>query len=135
MLFRSIALSNLLSFREMTVDLRPLNVLIGANSSGKSNLISAIGLLQAAPGDLQDALRRGGGAREWICKNSAGPPVASLLALIEPSGTKRQPTRYFLAFGNDGRIEKETLRDGDEGRLHFERDATRVRFYKTRSGA
>jgi predicted ATPase len=72
MLFRSITLSNLLSFQEMTVDLRPLNVLIGANSSGKSNLISAIGLLQAAPGDLQDALRRGGGPREWICKNGAG---------------------------------------------------------------
>jgi predicted ATPase len=64
-----------------------------------------------------------------------GSPVASLLALIEPGGTKSQPARYFLAFGNDARIEKETLRGGYDGRLHFERDSTRVRFYKARGGA
>ena len=31
--------------------LRPLNVLIGANGSGKSNLIEALGLLAATPHD------------------------------------------------------------------------------------
>ncbi|SPE37798.1 hypothetical protein SBA3_2710003 [Candidatus Sulfopaludibacter sp. SbA3] len=46
----------------------PLNVLIGANASGKSNLVSAIGLLKAAPDDLREAVRTGGGVREWICK-------------------------------------------------------------------
>ena len=52
MLLHSITLTNLLSFNETTLDLRPLNVLIGANASGKSNLISAMSLLKAAPGDL-----------------------------------------------------------------------------------
>jgi AAA15 family ATPase/GTPase len=52
MLLRQITLENLLSFRKTTVELRGLNVVIGANASGKSNLIDAIGLLRAAPLDL-----------------------------------------------------------------------------------
>ncbi len=38
MLLHSITLTNLLSFNETTLELRPLNVLIGPNASGKSNL-------------------------------------------------------------------------------------------------
>ena len=63
MLLNSISLTNLLSFTNAKLDLRPLNVLIGANAAGKSNLISAIGLLKAAPDDLSEAIRRGGGVR------------------------------------------------------------------------
>ena len=49
-MIRSISLKNLLSFGDpgVTLALKPLNVLIGANGSGKSNLIDAISLLQAA---------------------------------------------------------------------------------------
>ena len=72
MLLHSITLTDLLSFNETTLELRPLNVLIGANASGKSNLISAIGLLNAAPGDLPGAMMRGGGVRQWI---STGSPA------------------------------------------------------------
>jgi recombinational DNA repair ATPase RecF len=61
MLLRQVKLENLLSFRDTTVELRALNVLIGANASGKSNLIEAIGLLQAAPVDLNTAILRLGG--------------------------------------------------------------------------
>ena len=46
MLLRKIKLENLLSFRNTEVELRGLNVLIGANASGKSNLIEAIGLFR-----------------------------------------------------------------------------------------
>ncbi len=51
---KSIKLTNLLSFGPDTepLELGPLNVLIGANGSGKSNIIRAISLLQAAPTDL-----------------------------------------------------------------------------------
>ncbi|MGB6944253.1 MAG: AAA family ATPase [Bryobacteraceae bacterium] len=55
MLLHKVKLENLLSFRNTEVELRGLNVLIGANASGKSNLIEAIGLLQAAPVDLSAA--------------------------------------------------------------------------------
>jgi predicted ATPase len=51
---------NLLSFGPTGIDLelRPLNVLIGANGSGKSNLLEAIALLRAAPGNLAGPRRR-----------------------------------------------------------------------------
>ena len=46
-----ISVCNLLSFGEPAepLDLRPLNVLIGINGSGKSNLIETIGLLASMP--------------------------------------------------------------------------------------
>ena len=47
----SIRLQNILSFGPDTPELplEPLNVLIGPNASGKSNLIEALSLLAAAP--------------------------------------------------------------------------------------
>jgi predicted ATPase len=59
---KSIGLKNILSFRDAKLPLESLNVLIGPNAAGKSNLIDVIGLLQAAPGDLNAAILRGGGA-------------------------------------------------------------------------
>ena len=69
-LIQKIRLRNLLSFGPDTeeFELQPLNVLIGANASGKSNLIEAISLLQAAPRDLQVPIREGGGVAEWLWK-------------------------------------------------------------------
>lgn len=63
MLLERIQLTNLLSFGPQTeeFELRPLNVLIGANGSGKSNFVEAIGLLQAAPVDLDGRVRVGRG--------------------------------------------------------------------------
>jgi predicted ATPase len=43
---KSISLSGYKSIREATVELRDLNVLIGANGAGKSNLISAFGMVR-----------------------------------------------------------------------------------------
>jgi predicted ATPase len=62
MLLQSIKLTNLLSFRDAELELRALNVLIGPNASGKSNLIAALGLLKAAPENLEAAIQRGRGA-------------------------------------------------------------------------
>ena len=63
-----LTLRNFLSFRDASVDLRPVNILIGENNVGKSNLIDAISLLQAAPTDLLPVMRRGGAIRDWIWK-------------------------------------------------------------------
>jgi predicted ATPase len=72
-LLRSIRLKNLLSYGSEgeTLELEPLNVLIGPNASGKSNLIEAISLLAAAPSDLLRPLLEGGGVEEWIWKGEA----------------------------------------------------------------
>lgn len=71
-MLNSIKLTNLLSFgAETEIILNPgLNVLIGANGSGKSNLIEAISLLQAMPRDkrLGKVISDGGGIEEWLWK-------------------------------------------------------------------
>jgi DNA repair ATPase RecN len=53
MLLDRITLRNLLSFKDASLNLAPLNILIGETTSGKSNLIEAIGLLQGATVGLQ----------------------------------------------------------------------------------
>ncbi len=57
--------------KETHLELRPLNIIIGPNASGKSNLIDAIGLLKAAPDDLGARIRRGGAFFEWIWKGKS----------------------------------------------------------------
>ena len=46
-----------------------LNVLIGPNASGKSNLFDVLGLARSIPSDLQDGVRGGGGAMSWLWKS------------------------------------------------------------------
>lgn len=73
MLFESIEIAGLLSFgwEPMRLALGPLNVLIGPNAGGKSNLFEAMRLLQSVPRDFQATLRAGGGAHEWLHKRPA----------------------------------------------------------------
>ena len=64
---RSLTMRNVLSFgAEATVELGALNVLIGANGCGKSNLMDVIALLKAAATtDLSDEFRGGGAEWPW----------------------------------------------------------------------
>lgn len=74
-MFKEITLKNILSFDEegVTLECRPLNVLIGANGSGKSNLLEVLGLLRSLPRDDSfEPIRRGGGIKEWIWKGNPG---------------------------------------------------------------
>ena len=123
MLIHRLTPRNLLSFGPNTPELQlnRLNVLIGANGSGKSNLIEAIGLLQAAPKDLTGPIREGGGVRDWIWKGQKKAPHASIEAVIEnPKGAV--PLRYHLAFTeigqrfelSDERVENEQPEEGHE---------------------
>ena len=100
---RSIRLENILSYGpcggEFTLE--PLNVFIGPNASGKSNLIEALSLLAAAPGDLQAPIREGGGVREWLWKGSQQSPEATVDVAVErPKGL--MPIRYRLSFTEAG---------------------------------
>ncbi len=84
-----IHLQNVLSYGASGADLElePLNVLIGPNAAGKSNLIEALGLLAAAPQDLARAVREGGGAEEWLWKGSmpegasSGEPTTAVISI------------------------------------------------------
>ena len=104
MLIESLHLKNMLSFRDVELELQPLNVLIGPNGSGKSNLIDVIALLRAAPDDVAGFLRRNGptGAWPWQGPEVAETPfrIATVKAVLHPPSL---PLKYELqvSVGND----------------------------------
>jgi predicted ATPase len=117
---KSVHFKNFLSFGPdaAPVELGPLNVLIGANGSGKSNLIEGVGLLRAAPVDLPRAVQEGGGAGPWFWRGE-GP--AELHAVFERPSAQldlrhsiwltREGTGYAL---QAERIENATARRGEK---------------------
>lgn len=106
MLIKSLQIANLLSFGadHPPMELRPLNVLVGANGSGKSNFLEAISLLQAAPDQITRPLRDGGGIHDWL--HQMGKQVGTLPdAWVEAVIANDQGTndfRYRVAFNEVG---------------------------------
>ena len=102
-LIQTVRLENILSYgsSESSLSMEPLNVMIGPNASGKSNLIEALTLLAAAPRDLQAPIREGGGVGDWLWKGATSTPTATVDVTIE---YPRGPTalRYKLSFGEIG---------------------------------
>jgi predicted ATPase len=107
MLIKELKVSGLLSFgpEGMTLPLGNLNVLIGANGSGKSNLLEVLALLKAAPINLPAPVKEMGGVREWLWKGGSGHQEATVEAIIEnPKGA--QPLRHGLVItDHSGRFE------------------------------
>ena len=100
---RTIRLENILSYGLSGDEfpLEPLNVLIGPNASGKSNLIEALSLLAVAPRDLQKPIRTGGGVKHWLWKGSSQLGTTTVDVTVEyPKG--QQPLRYRLSFTETG---------------------------------
>ena len=98
---QSITPRGLLSFGPDTppLELRPLNVLIGPNASGKSNLIDLLRLVRSMPSDMQVPIRGGGGAEGWIWKGSA-PNTKPSLELSALPFAFRQCHRHRLVFSS-----------------------------------
>ena len=102
---RTIRLENILSYGSCGTEfaLEPLNVLIGPNASGKSNLIESLSLLAAAPRDLRPPIREGGGVQDWLWKGSERSPTATVDVTVQyPEGRhygdEPMPLRYRLSF-------------------------------------
>jgi predicted ATPase len=126
-LIQTLRLKNLLSYGSEgeKVTLEPLNVLIGPNASGKSNLIEAIALLRAMPKDVAAAVREGGGIGEWLWKGARDNPAAEIEALIDYP-EKLMPLRYVMHFAVSGQrfeIVHESVADEqpdkNEDTIHF----------------
>lgn len=73
-LLKSIRLRNFLSYGPSSpaIELQPLNLIIGPNNSGKSNLLEAIDILRATPSDVTQPIRDGGGVEDYLWK---GPGI------------------------------------------------------------
>jgi predicted ATPase len=95
-LLDSIRLRNLLSYGSEGVGLKlePLNVLIGPNASGKSNLIDAISLLAAAPRNLLAPLSKGGAPEDWLWKGGDKFEDVEIEAVFENFWSGKADLRY-----------------------------------------
>jgi predicted ATPase len=120
---KSLHIRNLLSFGDESpeIELGDLNVLIGSNGSGKSNLTEIIGLLRSTPKDFANEVGAGGGISNllWKGRSRARSITASIQAVASPVGVKR-PLLYWLSFAKaagllrsvDERIENEKPDEG-----------------------
>jgi len=97
---KSVRLDSFLSFgpESEPFEMDDLNVLIGANGTGKSNLIEAFDLLGSAPTNFASAIRDGGGAPDWIWKGTDSAHVATLDAVLADGTPSGRPLRHRLEF-------------------------------------
>jgi predicted ATPase len=127
----SITLSDFLSFGpgSHALHLRPLNVLIGANGSGKSNLVEAFSVLRAVPRDLPMPFRQGGGIDEWLWHDltSQRANSAAIEVVFQENAVSKSPVRYRVRFGSeagrfvvlDERIENESSQGRSKPYFYF----------------
>ena len=134
---KSINPRGLLSFGPDTppLELGPLNVLIGSNASGKSNLIDLLRLVGSLPTDMQTPIRGGGGSEGWSWKGPApdtNPSTAPSLELITSPLFSSEPFHHRLVLSGSQlpffRLWSEVITDGDgvlyqsdllNGRIHM----------------
>lgn len=97
-LIKRLAPKDFLSFGSGSegVDLQPLNLFIGPNGCGKSNLIEAIRFMRAAPKELREVTRNGGGVAEWIWKGGSAKVASVEWVVHNPKNAL--PLRHFIAF-------------------------------------
>ena len=132
-MLKKISAKNVLSFGPdgMELELRPLNVLIGANGSGKSNLFELLNLLRAAPTDLSAPVRESGGVSEWIWRGQ--PDAKATVEAVAENPAGGHPIRHAISFRESGRMFSLT----DERIEYADRSAEHERapfFYKYRDG-
>jgi len=83
-----ISVKNLLSFGNEGVDIKlePLNILIGPNASGKSNLLRALSIFHYAPSDISRAFAETDGPEEWPWKGLSQFADSQIAATISAGG-------------------------------------------------
>jgi len=94
-----IALDGYKSIKQMSLELRQLNVLIGANGSGKTNLVSFLKLLNEMLGErLQIFIGTSGGAQSLLHYGSkTTPQIQASLEFDTPTGLSTYYLRLFHA--------------------------------------
>jgi len=99
-LISKLKLRNLLSYDDdgVSLPLRNLNIVVGVNGSGKSNLIEAISLLSASPKELVDVVRDGGGIGDWLWKGSKNPTAEIEAVLRNDLPEAARQLRHSISF-------------------------------------
>jgi predicted ATPase len=101
-LIEKIRLRNILSFGDKgeEITLEPLNIIIGQNASGKSNLVDVIKLLRSLTQDkgLSDFIGKSGGITEWVWK---GKKSVDFSAVVLEANDRKGNFEYEIQFSED----------------------------------
>ena len=119
---QSITIKGFKSFDSMSVELRPINLIIGANGSGKSNFIGAFTFLRDCDrGRLRDYVLAAGGAEKILHFGSRTTSQMFFRVELEPGqplskfGLMIRPTQDDSLFAHDEWAQA----DGRAGNLHW----------------
>jgi predicted ATPase len=100
-MIQTLAIANYRSLRQLVVPLGPLNVITGANGSGKTNLYRALRLLaDTAQGGVIASLAREGGLDStlWAGVEEPSRGMRNGTTKIEPAGKRKEPVNLRLGF-------------------------------------
>lgn len=130
--FKRIHLTNVLSFGPDSgpIDLRSLNVIIGPNTAGKSNLLEAFRLLKDSRIQWTATIARAGGIHEWIWKGSTSEAPTSQIEVVMVNSDRSGDLMYRLSLGVDNdhtRLVAETIESVDD-------DGIKLDWYRHESG-
>ena len=114
MLITRLKLKNWRNFRDVDVPLGSRTYLIGANASGKSNLLDVFRFLrtlaQTEGGGLQKALKERGGLTRLRSLHARKDPEVRIEVELSDSMAAEVPTwRYVLAFKSEGKGQQRVL--------------------------
>ncbi len=111
---KSLRLWNFLSFSGEfeEIELQPLNVIIGPNSSGKSNFLEAIGILKSTVMGLYEGINKSGGIGDLIWKGAADQNNFGIETVVKHDWYPNNYLFYKIVVGAIGQkpgIEEEVI--------------------------
>ena len=112
MLIESISLDSILSFKQAHLDLRPLNVLIGVNGAGKSNLIQAIGLTGLTHHKSLPS-RYSRTTVDWIWKGPDAPGAGEIQVTLPQAKDGGEHRKYALRISEEHPEGRVTITESD----------------------
>ena len=96
-MLKKITIHGFKSIERQTIELGALNVLIGANGSGKSNLLAALAFFRAsALGDRDMVVKRAGGADRLLFHGKKIPRYAFLSVKAMTLATNKPCCRWSV---------------------------------------
>ena len=122
--------------RDVTLELAPLNVLVGRNGVGKSSLLDLFNLLAAsATGSLESSISDYGGMSAILSADGKARDISITLDQSQPEGTP--PLEYSLTLSQEGYgyvISRESLTQQRQPNalkpfIYIDSNASRIRYH------